>query len=86
MVFVPDVVSPGEDGCMGILEQMAAGQAEDNHYQAEGAEDIRKLEAVGKGNWVQGLNQPAWLFCSFLIPRCSEEHARMKPVINGHNA
>jgi len=40
-----DVVSPGEDGCMGILEQMAAGQAEDNHYQAEGAEDIHKLEA-----------------------------------------
>jgi len=50
MVFVPDVVSRGEDGCMGILEQMAAGQAEDNHYQVEGAEDIHKPEAVGKGN------------------------------------
>lgn len=56
MVFVPDVVCPGEDDCMGILEQMAAEQAEDNHYQGEGAEDIHKLEAVGKGNWVQGLN------------------------------
>jgi len=48
-----------EDGCMGILEKMVAGWAEDNHYQVEVAEDIHKLEAVGQSTWirVQSLNQ-----------------------------
>ena len=52
MYTVPDVVPHGQDGCMGILEQMVAGRAEDIHYQVEGAEDIHKLEAVGESNKV----------------------------------
>lgn len=54
---VPDVVSHEQGGCMGILEQMVAGRAEDTHYQVEEAEDIHKLEAVGEGNKVQGLSK-----------------------------
>ena len=52
-VHVPDVVFHGEDGCTGILEQMAAGWAEDNHYQVEVAEDIHKLEAIGEGTFIR---------------------------------
>ena len=51
------MVSHEQGGCMGILEQMVAGRAEDTHYQAEEAEDIHKLEAVGEGNKVQGLSK-----------------------------
>lgn len=54
-VHVPDVVPHGQDGCMDIQEQMAAGRAEDNHYQVEGDEDIHKLEAVGQDNKAQGV-------------------------------
>jgi len=39
------VVFHEEDGCMGIVEWLAAGWAEDNHYQVEVAEDIHRLEA-----------------------------------------
>lgn len=50
---------------MGIQEQMAAGQAEDNHYQVEGDEDIHKLEAVREDNKVQGVIN---MYTCFLSP------------------
>lgn len=44
-MLVPDVVPHVEGGCIDIQVLVEAGQAEDNHYQAGVAEDIRKLEA-----------------------------------------
>jgi len=58
-VHVPVVVFHEEDGYMGIVEWLAAGWAEDNHYQVEVAEDIHRLEAVGEGNRVIYRFRPA---------------------------